>query len=394
MRVLVRPLVLGVCTGVAIACGSSTEPSAPATANSRFPVLLNAGGPVLSPMRPVAVVASGDSLRDSLFAFAKALPVSHWWPEVATPYGISPTATAFTVAGPPIASGTQLTLADISDYVQRTAIDSAGYRADGHTVFLVFVPTGVSCIPAPNGCPASPAFHRPFGKADAVAVVTRNQADFHSMMEAMTIAASHEIVESATDPEINAWILVSPSLPWIGSPWALDDGGRSEENADICGVGTRYLDGGFYYQRIFSNQAAALAGDPCVPAIAEPYFNIATDKGWYATSTGEVTVPLTGWSVGAVPEWEMTVVPGLQTPSLAKPRLSLSCPDTVAVGSIQFCALNSGDTVMMHITLPAGARSQSFFSIVVNSLRIDSKGLRAGPGEDYGHHSIFGVYVP
>ena len=54
---------------------------------------------------------------------------------VATPFGVSPTATAFTVTGPPIAAGTQMTFVDVTAYVQAAAIDSAGYAADGRTTF-------------------------------------------------------------------------------------------------------------------------------------------------------------------------------------------------------------------------------------------------------------------
>jgi len=284
MNGLTRSAVLGACVAVIIGCGSGTEPSTPTTGNSKFPMLVNEGGHILSPLRLVAIVAANDSLRDSLFAFAKALPASQWWPQVATPFGVSATATAFTVTGPPIAAGTQMTFADVTAYVQAAAVDSAGYAADGRTTFLMFLPTGVSCTG--GSCPPFSAFHRPFGTStrgdfDALAVVVRGA---NPTMEAMTLAASHEIIESATDPEENAWKLESPLHPWTGSPWGLDDGGTFEENADMC-EGTRILDGGFYYQRIFSNQAAALGGDPCVPAIPAPYFNVTTN-GWYQTTTG------------------------------------------------------------------------------------------------------------
>ena len=122
MKGLSRTAFLGACAAVIIGCGSGTEPSTPTTGNSRFPMLTNYGGHLLSPLRLVVVVAADDSLRDSLFAFAKALPTSHWWPAVATPYGVSPTATAFTVIGPPMAPGTQLRGPDVVSYVTASAI--------------------------------------------------------------------------------------------------------------------------------------------------------------------------------------------------------------------------------------------------------------------------------
>ena len=288
MKLSSSAVVLALLAG-AMGCGSSTEPSAPpGTGKSRFPLLTNGSGHVLSPLRLVVVVAANDNLRDSLAAFAKAIPSSQWWRAVATPFGVSPTATAVTVTGPAIAPDSQWTFTNVTNYVQAAAIDSAGYRPDGHTLYLIFLPPGVRCS-AGGSCARYSAFHVPFG-SDALALVTRSAPGLISSMESATVTASHELIEAATDPMLDAWRLVGTFLPWNSSPWALDDGGSFEENADLCG-GTRYLEGGFYYQRIFSNQAAVLGGDPCVPSIALPYYNVAPDNDWYPTTTGDVTVP-------------------------------------------------------------------------------------------------------
>ncbi len=386
-------MFLGACAAVIIGCGSGTEPSPSTTGNSRFPLLVNEGGHILSPLRLVVIVAANDSLRDSLFAFAKALPTSQWWPQVATPFGVSPTATAFTVTGPPIAAGTQMTFADVTSYVQAAAVDSAGYAADGRTTFLIFLPTGVSC--SGGLCSTAPAFHRSFGTStrgqfDALAVVVRGQG---STMEGMTLNASHEIIESATDPEYDAWKLESATPPWTASPWGLDDGGNFEENADMC-EGTRILDGGFYYQRIFSNQAAALGGDPCVPAIPTPYFNVTTN-GWYSTTTGAVSIPITGWSVGAVADWVFFVDLGPHTTSLPSPTVSFSCPDTVLLNGARYCGMNNGKTATMHVVVPAGAASQTYYTFRVLSVPMAAIGqIDGAAGADYSHRWIFGVYVP
>jgi hypothetical protein len=380
--------------GAGVGCGSSTEPASPVdSGNSRFPLLTNAGGHVLSPLRLVVVVAANDSLRDSLFAFAKSLPSSQWWRTVAAPYGVSSSATSATVLGPPIAPGTQLAFGDLLSYVQQVVIDSAGYRADGHTVYLVYLPPGVTCTGS-TSCNLYPSFHVPFGASDALAVVERVQGGSLSMMEAMTTSASHETIEAVTDPMFDAWKLTSPFLPWNGSAWGLDDGGNFEENADMC-EGTRYLESGFYYQRIFANQAAVLGGDPCIPAISTPYYNVTTDKGWYSTTTGAVTVPITGWSVGAVSDWIIGIESGPRAASLAAPSYSsLTCPDTLTIGTARYCGLNSGKTATVHVTLPPGASSKSYFTVRVVSLRFGPNGERPPYGEDYAHRWIFGVYVP
>jgi hypothetical protein len=397
VRVLSRTVLLSAAAAAIIGCGSDTEPSPPTTnGNSRFPMLTNYGGHLLSPLRIVAIAAANDSLRDSLFAFAKALPASQWWPAVATPFGVSPTATAFTVTGPPIPAGTVMSLPDIDAYVDSAAINS-GYAADGRTIYVVFLPTGVSCSGSAYCGSSGAAFHVPFGPFNALAVIAPSPGG--TTLQNMTIAASHEIIESATDPEENAWKLESASLPWEASPWGLDDvsqlpfagaGAVFEENADMC-VGTRYLDGGFFYQRVFSNQAAALGGDPCVPAIPTPYFNVTTN-GWYPTSTGEVSIPITGWSVGTVADWVLTVGYGAQTSSLPQPTLSFSCPDTVSINGHKYCGIGNGKTATLHVGLPPAA-SGSFFTFRLYTGHLDANGLTP-PDEDYSHRWIVGVYVP
>ncbi len=80
-------------------------------------------------------------------------------------------------------------------------------------------------------------------------------------------------------------------------------------------------------------------------------------------------------------------------PPATSPTISsVTCPDTVLVEG--FCTMNNGKTAMIHIAPPPGSASKSFFTIRVNSGRINPNGQVGGPGEDYFHHWIFGVYVP
>jgi hypothetical protein len=78
------------------------------------------------------------------------------------------------------------------------------------------------------------------------------------------------------------------------------------------------------------------------------------------------------------------------------PTLSLSCPDTVLLtNGGRYCGINNGKTATLHVVLPPGSVSQSFFSYHLFSFRIGANGQNlAGPGDDYSHRWIFGVYVP
>ena len=378
----------------AVACSNGVEPTksgfAPAK-HAAFPRIVNQGGPILTPLRLVVIIAANDPLRDSLTAFATAMASSHWWQQVAAPYGIAQTATSASVIGPPIASGTSLAPAAVVNYVQAAAIDSAGYQHDGRTTYMMFLPAGVAYA-SDSLCQGYLALHVPFAN-DGLAIVQRCQSHFHSMFDAMTSFASHELIEAASDPLWNAWRLTSPFLPWNGSAWALDDGGVFEEAADFCET-TEYHEGGYLYQRSFSNDAVAAGGDPCVPAIAPGYYNVTTDQDWYTATAGVATIPFTAWSTDSVADWVVLAASGPRTQSLAAPTVVLSCADSTTINGVGYCRMNNGKSGTVRVTLPAGTGSKSYFTVRVFSLRVGSDGQRPPQGEDYHHYWMVGVYVP
>src|SRR4029077_8732859 len=104
------------------------------------------------------------------------------------------------------------------------------------------------------------------------------------------------------------------------TPWTFADGFGNEENGDVC-ESTRYGEGGFYYQRIFSNAAAGTHGDPCVPTLDVAYYNATTAANWYL-ATGGVTIPVRGWSTAAGSDWAVTVSVVESGPVV--PKLTLS----------------------------------------------------------------------
>src|SRR5204862_8266577 len=119
-------------------------------------------------------------------------------------------------------------------------------------------------------------YHVPYGaRGDGMAVLNRCPAGFSSQLEMFEIVAAHEIAEAATDPTGAVWIL------WVdrGTPvqqaslWNQEETASSVEIGDLC-IGTRITEGGHEYQRVFSNRAAQTGGDPCVPALPVPFFNV------------------------------------------------------------------------------------------------------------------------
>jgi len=100
-----------------------------------------------------------------------------------------------------------------------------------------------------------------------------------SGIDDVTGAASHELVEAATDP----FTVTDPAYSHVDYDhlaWDAYLGGS--ELADMCMSETvdrlnRPLVGDFMVQRTWSNRAAELGQDPCVPGIADVYINGAPD---------------------------------------------------------------------------------------------------------------------
>jgi hypothetical protein len=276
-----------------------------------FPMLARASsGGLLSPMRLVVIVPSGDSMMSTLFAFADAAVTSKWFSAVTQEYGVAPPLpTAAHLTGAAFPSGTApLADADVATYIQDTLAATANApNPDGHTLYLVYLPGGVDLAnnvkcagPGPSG------YHHKYGTAgDGFAVIQQCQGGFETGIEQLTIVGSHEIAEAATDSGLG-WRMAIPAstVPvWMSDPWLEYEDSRITEDGDLC-IDTRILEGDFYYQRAFSNAAAAAGGDPCLPPLGIPYYGATTAKPWYSAIAGStLEVLISGWSTAPASDW-------------------------------------------------------------------------------------------
>jgi hypothetical protein len=202
------------------------------------------------------------------------------------------------------------------------------------------------------------------------------------------------VIEGATDSRA-AWGLSVPSgtPPWMASIWIEIEGALSVENGDLC-IGTRVTESGTVYQRSYSNAAARAGGDPCVPALPLAYFSSSPAQPWYQTTAGAtVTIPLTGWSTAPTTDWVVTSrVEGRSDTTLAFTS-QITSPVTATIAGRTRNMLTNGRTAMLRVTVPAGAPSGTWASILINNFHLDASG-KAPPGEDYSHQSVVGVYIP
>lgn len=213
----------------------------------------------------VPVFFTGDELQPKLEEFLGALASSTYWSAVTAEYGVG----ALTV-GPSIVSSDTPPATD--DALQAWLAAQPG--AGPSTLFAVYYPGTASLeIHGKKSCEYFDGYHHDAkttaGGAFPFAVIMRC-ASGSKALDALTKSTSHELVEAASDP----FYYTRPAFASADhdhAAWTLATVG---EVGDMCELesqdGVRL--GSFLAQRSWSNAAAAAGHDPCLPALAEPFF--------------------------------------------------------------------------------------------------------------------------
>ena len=335
---------------------SPADAFTPAT-HGTLPQLPNQGGPRLAHPQIVTVTFAGDPRRASFEAWAQWIATSLWLASVGAEYGVGLGAVAGAVQRPDAAPATW-TSGDIEAYLGRGITDGTIPRPSGglgDALYLVYLPstttatatfvdgiTGVSCTDWL-------AFH---GEAHAsgldfsyaVMADCGSASDALTPLEHIEQAASHELIEAATD-----------AFPVTRPAWQLavdhDDAWFSAfrfevENGDLCEVPSlTWREAGFVAQRVYSNAAARAGSDPCVPADGSaPYFNTSASPATVLRLApgASATLDLRGWSTAPTDDWQLTT------------RVVGSVHPVLVFGAR---TLNNGATTTLRLTLPTGATS-------------------------------------
>jgi hypothetical protein len=143
-------------------------------------------------------------------------------------------------------------------------LPSASYNASG---------TGLG-----QACVAYGAYHYETAQTGTnapivYALMPRCNAGTSYELEDLTVSASHEWIEAATDPHVNTaggYQLVDDDH----FVWAYTPGAEVGDMCEYVDAAIQPLIGGFNVQRTWSNAAAAAGKDPCVPATG-PYRGLA-----------------------------------------------------------------------------------------------------------------------
>ena len=278
----------GAVDGMAATCGRDAGWPSPfdagldaAPALTDRPQVVYGGGPVLHNATFVSVSFPTTMYPSQLEDFVATIGCTDYWKTVGADYGVGSA-----VAGPPLHL-TEQAPASIDETAIKTWLSG---KIDGHnplfprpapeTVYLIWYPYGTTVTQmGGTGCQDFAGFHGFTKLGDGTPVVYAvvpqcfmQGAD--SDVPLLIAAASHELVESATDPQ--------PGTPGgaYGLPddnhfvYALFKGGEVGDMCELNGDSLQYQPPGYTYwvQRMWSNRAAVQGTNPCVPADINTYF--------------------------------------------------------------------------------------------------------------------------
>jgi hypothetical protein len=268
------------------------------------PQLLSAGGPTMNAPNIVPIFFANDPLQPQIEQFLTQLAASSYWPSTTSEYNVGSLtiAQSIVVADPIPATLTgDETQSWLATYLDGT--HSEWPAVSTNNIYMLFTQSATtvsygSSTSLQTQCTDFTGYHFEASLNEADAGIDAGNAAFafavlprcpamspYTVMDVLTIAASHEAIEAATDPFPNsapAYIACDlRHLVWEFIPFP--------EVGDMCNFemsSNQRLVGNFMVQRIWSNVAAATGGDPCVPVPeGSIYFN--------ATPDLEDSVPIT-----------------------------------------------------------------------------------------------------
>jgi hypothetical protein len=312
-----------------------------------FPQVTDHGGGTIATPQVQPVVWQGDeALGDRFVAFGTWMfGRQDYWGTLAE-YGVNPGSVLPTVVipGPSPAS---LSSDDISTLIDSLVTAGTLPTVDANTVVSVLTAAGV---PVKDGCLTSckqfSGYHA--ATAGGVAYTVHPQCNTGVLD---TRSVSHELAEAATDPWINkaapAW-KADLSLGEIGDLCNVS-GGITLSGGD----GTSYL-----VERLFSAKTAAgPQGDPCLPAPATPYFNVAIQPlvvqvSVDAAGRGKGSLTLNAFAdqnIGSI-SWQLQTADWQHSPFLFDVPFDMPTPQLVGRS-------RAGDSQKVTFTLNGATRS-------------------------------------
>jgi hypothetical protein len=353
-----------------------------------FPQVVDQGGPILTAPQIVTVTFPGDSMESQLQSFGESLQSSAWWSTVTATYcegsggkcigqgtaksvvfGSAPAASYTDSEGGGPSSLRQWLASSISSGALPTPETGSAFEGNApvsSSIYVLYFPaTTTVMLDDLTSCLDFDGYHGSVvvGSQEVpYAVVTEcsgpNAGNMPPIttLQNTTITASHEIIESTTDPSSQN---IAYYLAFTDANLAWTDVQGGGEVADLC-IDPFLLDqdetaeGAYTVQRIWSNAHAAAGLDPCNPIPSqEVYFNAAPEQSYYVLDVGSsVTIPVTAFSSGKRSNWTMTAQDWSDLASPNAPSyLGISIQGGMAAGEGESISVNNGQVVNVTVTL-------------------------------------------
>jgi hypothetical protein len=281
------------------------------------PSIVYAGGRFVRHPRVVTITWRGDdaALVSRLEAFGASIARGTWWTTVTKDLcaragdcmGPGGDASSVRIDEP---APRRATLAELATMMAGLIDHGTLPRPDDERVYLAYLPAASSILGIDDGCArfgtraVHTTFAWPSGSNSAawpIAFVLRCGDDLGEL----TATASHELVETASDPALDGFRLDR-------APRSLPFSLHGTEVVDLCSLITlddhRASVDGWTVDRVWSNQEARAARDPCVPHRAnDPYVAVVPTQPIVTVTRAHprAVVDLVGISERMVPTWSV-----------------------------------------------------------------------------------------
>jgi hypothetical protein len=320
------------------------------------------GGAVLKSPTLVTLAYASDPNRQSLEQFADYLVHSSWLTQVGAEYGVVQGNHASVVlqgSPPPTITDSQ-----IQHNIAQWVADGTAPSGDQYIYMFLAPPMTTVLSGGADLCAISGGgYHAELARSGgsnvtyAVAAGCPNNARVPVLADLQT-TMSHELIEAITDP-------FPFTAPGYGLPFGWSDvwaqyGG---EIADLCSFAPGYLADGYALTQVWSNASSLAGAAPCVPA-ADAYYNVSVSPtGMQPVQPGQtISFTLTGWSSGPVGTWN------IYADAYAAPCCASFTPHI----ALEQTTMMNGGTVMLTVTIPPDAPSQSASLIAIGSYKTRS----------------------
>ena len=255
-----------------------------------IPVIHNLGGRVIANPKMITVTFAGmdTTLRDYIRDFASKIGATDYWKTALDGYGVGPATAADAIELPDAFSNVDMTDGDVQTWIATQVANHTLPAPDENTIYMLYVSAnakisiGGGLSPVATTCQGYGGYHSSgvlpsdqdggVGTTYLYAINAECESLFQGtaqqIMDGLTVTASHELAEAATDPDVGI-----PKYTYLmqnNDAWAPD--ARGGEVGDLCENIAATRQGTWAVQRIWNAAAAKLSHAPCQPAPSPVYY--------------------------------------------------------------------------------------------------------------------------